>query len=135
MFVDLDHFKAINDSHGHAVGDVVLQEAALRMNGCVRESDSVGRLGGDEFVVLLQDVGGPDNAMAIAEKMRCSLGEKIVVEGKSLSISASIGIAIYPQHGNEASELANNADAAMYNAKKKGRNRVELFQPGMTHKG
>jgi diguanylate cyclase (GGDEF)-like protein/PAS domain S-box-containing protein len=130
MFIDLDKFKPINDAHGHAVGDLLLQEAARRMSGCLRDSDTVGRIGGDEFVVLLPDVAGAgaEAASLVAEKIRMALNQVFVVDNKILSISSSIGIAIYPEHGHDDISLAKHADFAMYHAKASGRDNVQVFQ-------
>jgi diguanylate cyclase (GGDEF)-like protein/PAS domain S-box-containing protein len=128
MFIDLDKFKPINDAHGHAVGDLLLQEAARRMSACLRDSDTVGRIGGDEFVVLLPDVAGAEAALLVAEKIRIALNQVFVVDNKILSISTSIGIAIYPEHGHDDISLAKHADFAMYHAKTSGRDNVQVFQ-------
>lgn len=131
MLVDLDKFKPINDIYGHAAGDLVLREAARRMSVCVRASDVVGRVGGDEFVVLLNDVGSEQNAVMVAAKIRGALDHPFSINDKTLSISSSIGVALYPDHAQNDIELAANADAAMYRAKASGRNRVVVFAPGM----
>lgn len=128
VFIDLDRFKTINDNCGHPVGDLVLQEVAARISACVRESDSVGRIGGDEFVVLLQDVTGEDAAIMVAEKIRNALIQPLVVGDLTLSISSSIGIAIYPEHGSSGAELIKNSDTAMYHAKECGRDNIKVFR-------
>jgi diguanylate cyclase (GGDEF)-like protein len=127
MFMDLDRFKPVNDTYGHAVGDQLLQEAALRMRKCIRASDTVGRIGGDEFVVLLPKLAGERVAQQVAEKLRSALAEPFVLAGHSLNISSSIGIAIYPDHAQNERELSHCADVAMYDAKQKGRNTVVVF--------
>lgn len=126
MFVDLDNFKPINDSLGHAVGDLLLQEAALRMQDCVRQSDTVARIGGDEFVVLLRCVENIKNARQVGEKLRLALCQPFDLAGRVLGISASIGIALYPEHGDDEIELAKQADLAMYRAKALGRNNIQV---------
>jgi len=131
MFIDLDKFKPINDELGHHVGDLVLKEAAKRMQDCVRASDTVARIGGDEFVVLLPTVEGHQDAMLVAEKIRASLNQPFVLVGKSLNISSSTGIVICPEHGTDETQLVKNADIAMYHAKINGRNNVMLYQPEM----
>ena len=131
MLLDLDKFKPVNDAHGHAAGDALLQQAAQRMRACVRATDTVGRIGGDEFVLLLQDVESAAAACQVAEKIRHSLNQPFMVEGRSLSISATIGLALYPDHGADAGELARHADIAMYQAKENGRNQVRLYQPAL----
>lgn len=126
LFMDLDNFKLINDNYGHAVGDLILQETAARMSCCVRSSDTVGRIGGDEFVVLLHDVGSDENALMLADKIRDALNQPFDVAGETFSISSSIGIAVYPEHGSDAIELYRNADRAMYHVKECGRNNVKV---------
>jgi diguanylate cyclase (GGDEF)-like protein/PAS domain S-box-containing protein len=128
LFIDLDHFKPVNDNHGHAVGDLLLQAVAVRMTDRVRASDLVGRIGGDEFVVLLRDVPDPSCALRVAEELRAALSQPFAIDGLTLSISASIGIALYPDHGADAIELARHADDAMYQAKQSGRDGLQLFE-------
>jgi diguanylate cyclase (GGDEF)-like protein len=128
LFIDLDKFKHINDTLGHHTGDLLLKEAAKRMEGCVRESDTVGRLGGDEFVVLLPFIEGQQDALIVAEKIRLAINQPFNLEGQFLESSASIGVAIYPEHGSDEKQLSVNADTAMYFAKGSGRNRVHLYQ-------
>lgn len=120
IFVDLDHFKPINDSLGHAVGDAVLQMAARRLEGAVRDSDSVGRHGGDEFVVLLAELAQASDAAPVAQKILEALAMPGVVGPHTLSLSASLGIAVYPDDGDDAAALIGCADAAMYKAKRRG---------------
>jgi diguanylate cyclase (GGDEF)-like protein/PAS domain S-box-containing protein len=124
FFVDLDEFKAVNDRFGHAAGDLLLQEAARRMQACVRESDTVGRIGGDELIVLLPVLGGLDDARHVAEKIRAAMALPFDLDGHSVRISASIGIASFPEHGESESQLWSIADSAMYAAKAMGGNRV-----------
>jgi diguanylate cyclase (GGDEF)-like protein/PAS domain S-box-containing protein len=126
LFIDLDEFKPINDTLGHAMGDALLQKAAQRMTGCVRSSDTVARLGGDEFVVLLPVVEGPTDALSVAEKIRRALHETFELAGKVVQISASMGVAIYPDHGVDELTLTKSADLAMYSVKAHGRNGVRL---------
>ncbi len=129
LFVDLDKFKPVNDEYGHQVGDELLQAVALRLQSCVRESDTVARPGGDEFVILLSVVDVPEDAMAVADKVRQSVSEPFTLpQGQTVSISSSIGIAIYPEHGRDVAELSMHADVAMYRAKAAGRDRFELYQ-------
>jgi len=120
IFVDLDAFKPINDRLGHAVGDAVLQLATRRLEAAVRESDSVGRHGGDEFVVLLAELASAADAAAVAQKILEALAAPAVVGPHSLSLSASLGIAVYPDDGEDAVVLIGGADLAMYQAKKRG---------------
>lgn len=131
MFVDLDHFKSVNDAHGHNVGDLLLVSVARRLRDCVRQSDSVARIGGDEFVVLLARVESVESAMLVAGKIQASLNESFVLGGRTLHISPSIGVAVYPDHADNEHELLNVADIAMYYAKAEGRDSVRLYQAGM----
>ncbi len=127
FFVDLDKFKSINDELGHEVGDLLLQAAARRMESCVRESDTVARLGGDEFAILLPAVATAQDACSVAEKILSALNCPFVMESSgALSISCSIGVALYPDHGDSERDLLRAADEAMYRVKKHGRNAVEL---------
>lgn len=131
MYVDLDKFKPINDNLGHAVGDQMLREVAKRIQGCMREADTVARIGGDEFVVLLPIIESEQDALIVAEKIRLVLNQPFEIAGQTLNISSSTGIAIYPEHGLSEDELTGNADIAMYHAKESGRNNVKVFQKGM----
>ncbi len=125
IFIDLDHFKPINDTFGHETGDLLLKLVAERMGHCVREEDLVARLGGDEFVILLPDTG--DAALGVADKLHQSLHHAFLLEQQALRISSSIGVALYPQHGADPKTLMHHADQAMYQAKNQGRGRVCLF--------
>lgn len=131
MFIDLDKFKPVNDTFGHAVGDLLLNEAAQRMQSCVRQSDTVARIGGDEFVVLLPSLKDDLDAQDVAEKIRHALNLPFELSGHTLHISSSIGVAIYPEHGVNEKELIKNADIAMYHAKENGRNNVTLYHYGL----
>jgi diguanylate cyclase (GGDEF)-like protein len=131
LFIDLDNLKTINDVNGHHAGDAVLTEVASRMRDCLRDTDTVARLGGDEFIVLLPGVGEEKTAMMIAEKIRSALAAPIMADGSLVSTSASIGVAIYPDHGLNESDLMNNADVAMYEAKSNGRNTIQIFGEGV----
>ena len=117
LYIDLDKFKQVNDTLGHSVGDLLLQEVAKRLTQCVRESDTVARVGGDEFVVLLQRIPLPEQAERVAKKIRNVLSRPFAIDGHSLSIIPSIGIALYPEHGDGEQQLLNYADKAMYFAK------------------
>lgn len=127
MFLDLDMFKYINDKLGHDIGDLLLKEVAQRILECLRESDTAARIGGDEFVVLLPSVESIQTAMMVAEKIRQALSQPFEIAGHMLSISTSIGIVVYPEHGSEEKALLKNADTAMYLAKQSGRNTVVLY--------
>jgi diguanylate cyclase (GGDEF)-like protein/PAS domain S-box-containing protein len=131
MFLDLDKFKPINDTYGHAVGDLLLKEAAQRIQDCLRASDTAARIGGDEFVVLLPVVEAEQDAGIVGEKIRHALAQPFELAGHTLHISSSIGIAVYPEHGADEKLLVKSADIAMYHAKKNGRDNVKMYQPGM----
>jgi len=127
LFIDLDDFKMINDTHGHRTGDLLLLETAARLASGTRADDTLARLGGDEFTVFLQDVKATENALSVARKHVESLFHPYNIDDKRLFVSASIGVAIFPEHGTTAESLVKNADSAMYQAKEKGKNNVELF--------
>ncbi|MDD2338088.1 MAG: diguanylate cyclase [Geobacteraceae bacterium] len=122
--IDLDHFKAVNDSLGHAAGDTLLQMVAKRMCNCVRESDTVARMGGDEFAALLTSLHSRQDALLVAEKLRAALEAPFELEGQQLNISCSIGVSFYPEDGSSEDVLTQRADQAMYLAKSSGRNRI-----------
>ncbi|MEQ1658844.1 MAG: GGDEF domain-containing protein [Hylemonella sp.] len=126
LFVDLDRFKPVNDTYGHAVGDQLLQAIARRMVECVRESDTVGRIGGDEFVVLLSEVKSDEDALGVASKMHHALRQPFAVGAYRLELSSCIGVAIFPEHGHDDVTLLKHADDAMYRAKDSGRDGVAL---------
>ena len=128
LYIDLDRFKIVNDSLGHAIGVQLLQTVALRLTGCVRESDSVSRQGGDEFVILLVDIKGDSDATICADKVLQTLRLPCFVEGHELHVSASIGIAICPQDGIDGDALLRNADSAMYEAKERGRDNYQYYR-------
>ena len=127
LFIDLDRFKDVNDTLGHAAGDALLREVGQRLMDCVREGDTVARLGGDEFTVILPDLTAPQNAEMVAEKMLEVASRPFVIEGQELFTTGSIGITIYPLDANDPHTLMRNADAAMYRAKEMGRNRSQFF--------
>jgi diguanylate cyclase (GGDEF)-like protein/PAS domain S-box-containing protein len=131
LFLDCDRFKHINDTLGHAVGDQVLRSIAKRLTTCVRESDTVSRHGGDEFLILLSEVDHPEDAEAIGEKIVSSIAEPHLVAGHELQLTASVGIALYPEDGQDAESLIMRADTAMYHAKNTGRNRVGFYKKDM----
>ncbi|MFJ5299396.1 EAL domain-containing protein [Pseudomonas sp. NPDC088368] len=135
MFLDLDRFKPINDSLGHAAGDRMLKEMATRLLGCVAEDDTVARMGGDEFTLLLQPGATQQAALTraihVAEQILASLVKPFVLEGREFFVTASIGIALSPQDGNELSQLMKNADTAMYHAKERGKNNFQFYQADM----
>jgi diguanylate cyclase (GGDEF)-like protein len=131
LFIDLDHFKIINDSLGHDVGDLLLQEVAARLGATVRGEDTVARQGGDEFIVLLPDISGAQDAGEVARKILDGLMQPYQVNGKELHIGGSIGIALFPHDGEDADTLLKNSDIAMYHAKENGRNNYQFFTPEM----
>jgi diguanylate cyclase (GGDEF)-like protein/hemerythrin-like metal-binding protein/PAS domain S-box-containing protein len=128
LFIDLDKFKPINDELGHDVGDWLLQSVARRMSECLRPYDTAARVGGDEFVILLPDLAKAEQALVIAERVRATLETPFVTnDGQRLEVSASVGVALYPDHGENERELLRAGDEAMYRAKKSGRNRVQML--------
>jgi len=131
LFIDIDHFKNVNDSFGHGAGDSILREAARRISRCVREADTVSRLGGDEFTVLLTRLHQPQEALAIAESIIAALSEEFSVGEQHCFLSASIGIASYPTDGVSASVLLKGADTAMYRAKANGRAQAVFYEERM----
>lgn len=131
FFLDLDDFKKVNDSLGHEAGDKLLVAAANRLNQAIRKEDTIGRLGGDEFIVLLRDLAEDHDALIIAEKLLNIFREPLRIDGRELILTLSIGIAMYPENGNSASELLRNADIAMYQAKALGRNSCSFFTKKM----
>jgi diguanylate cyclase (GGDEF)-like protein/PAS domain S-box-containing protein len=122
MYMDLDKFKEANDTYGHAAGDHLLKEAAGRITDCVRETDTVVRFGGDEFVVLLDTVENRQNVLGVAEKIRLALSEPYEWQEHEIELSVSIGIALFPEQGEQITQLIAAADEAMYKAKKRGKN-------------
>ncbi|QJR10960.1 putative signaling protein [Usitatibacter rugosus] len=131
LFVDLDRFKTLNDSLGHYAGDRVLRTIADRLRAAVREEDTVSRLGGDEFVILLRNVSRPEDAGETAAKIMSTLSRVIPFDGLDLRVGSSIGISLFPEHGQDATRLIASADAAMYHVKKSGRANVAYFSEDM----
>jgi diguanylate cyclase (GGDEF)-like protein len=131
LYIDLDHFKSVNDTLGHSIGDKLLQQVSARLWGTTRENDTLARLGGDEFALLLRDVEKPADAAAIAERIVKVVSAPFSIAGHQLVIGASVGIAIAPQDGETAEELIKNADLALYKAKNEGRSTYHFFEPGM----
>jgi len=127
VVLDLDHFKEVNDTLGHNVGDHLLNGVADRLRSLVRKEDVVARMGGDEFMILLQEIGSVDDASATATKIVDSFGHPFIVNNRSLHITTSVGVAIYPDDGTDMDTLMRNADVAMYRAKEEGRNSFRLF--------
>lgn len=131
-FIDLDHFKHVNDSLGHHVGDHLLRAVADQMQAQLRKTDTLARLGGDEFVVLVEEIDGARGATLVAEKLSSVFHQPIALDGIDLYMTASIGICLYPPDGADANTLMRNADAAMYRAKNHGRNQFHFYEPEMT---
>jgi diguanylate cyclase (GGDEF)-like protein/PAS domain S-box-containing protein len=127
LFIDLDGFKTINDSLGHAAGDRLLQEVGGRLRATIRDGDTAARLGGDEFVVVMTDLAHPEDAAVLAGKLLALLSEPVELAGQRVAVSASIGVAVHPQDGADRSALMMAADSAMYAAKASGRNHVSFY--------
>ncbi len=126
LFLDLDHFKIVNDSLGHTIGDELLKHVARRLRHAVREGDTVARVGGDEFTIVLQELARPDDAASVAKKVIRSVTDPIEINGHKLYVTTSIGVTVYPRDGEDAETLLKNADAAMYRAKAEGRNTYQM---------
>ena len=131
MVVDLDRFKGVNDSLGHAAGDELLRQTAQRMRTCLRDEDTVARLGGDEFALLLPYVSGVEGAVAVARRLLAVFADPMVLSGQPVVVSPSIGISLFPQDGADADVIVAGADAAMYRAKERGRNTFEIWSPAL----
>ncbi len=132
MFLDLDRFKVVNDTLGHAVGDRLLIEVAVRLKGCLREDDTLARLGGDEFTLLLPHISHRENAIRAADKIIQAFAAPFQIDGHELHVPMSIGIALYPEHGDSMDVLIKNADIAMYDSKAKGRNQFQIYDAEMS---
>lgn len=133
LFIDLDNFKTINDSLGHSVGDELLKIVASRLQKCIRASDTISRQGGDEFIIILPDLNSTDEIFPIANKLIVEFKKIFDINNQTLSTTASIGVAVYPEHGDTFEQLLQNADAAMYKAKENGRNTYCVFTQQMKH--
>jgi diguanylate cyclase (GGDEF)-like protein/PAS domain S-box-containing protein len=132
MLLDLDRFKAVNDTLGHPAGDELLREAAARLAGCVRANDTVARLGGDEFAILLPEIRSVDNMGKVANKILAAFTKPFLLEGREVFVSTSIGIAVYPNDSGDADDLVKQADSAMYLAKRSGRNNFRYYSEDLT---
>jgi diguanylate cyclase (GGDEF)-like protein/PAS domain S-box-containing protein len=130
LFIDIDNFKVINDSLGHDAGDQLLQSMSERLRSVVRDRDMLGRFGGDEFIVMLRDVSGSYSPFDVAEQLRAEIAQPLVIDGAELFVTASIGITVSDREGVTTTEMLRDADAAMYRAKARGRDCVEMFAPG-----
>lgn len=127
LFLDLDHFKEINDNFGHTVGDQLLKDVAAKIVSCVRATDTVSRHGGDEFVILLTEIEEPKDARLIAEKLLAKFAPPHTIDGHQIRVTLSIGISVYPENGDDAETLMHNSDLAMYTIKESGRNSYRFF--------
>ncbi|WP_320044697.1 EAL domain-containing protein [uncultured Desulfobacter sp.] len=134
IFIDLDNFKNVNDTSGHAQGDELLKEAAERLDNVTRASDTVARLGGDEFVIMVTDVDNMMEIIRMVERIQGAFSAPFHIDGKSFHITCSIGISVFPEDGDDAETLVRHADLAMYHAKDKGRNKYYLFERKMAQK-
>ncbi|MGB5081610.1 MAG: EAL domain-containing protein [Burkholderiales bacterium] len=134
LYVDLDRFKLVNDTRGHAAGDQLLKEAASRLARCTRSGDTVGRFGGDEFGVILSDLSRPGDATIVVQKMIDALAMPLSLDGQEIYVTASVGITLFPADGEEAGLLIRNADTAMYRAKEQGRNAYQYFTREMNER-
>ncbi|OGI45303.1 MAG: hypothetical protein A2V92_04195 [Candidatus Muproteobacteria bacterium RBG_16_65_31] len=131
LYVDLDRFKIINDTVGHAVGDQVLKAVAGRLTAAVREGDTVARIGGDEFAIALTDIAGAHDVPRVAEKILAALDAPEIIDGHEYFVTASIGVSLHPEDGGNAETLLRNADIAMYRAKEEGKNTFQFYSPAM----
>ncbi len=134
MYIDLDHFKLVNDGLGHSVGDALLSEVAARLQGSIRASDTISRLGGDEFTILINDTSSSEAVFGVSRKILQSLARPFRVQGHELFVTASIGISIFPADGDDVETLLKCADSAMYRAKELGRNQAQLFTASMNER-
>ena len=131
LYLDLDHFKDVNDAMGHDAGDLLLKLVSIRLQECIREGDTLARIGGDEFVIVLNEIGGPENAEIVAEKILRQLNRPVHMGEAEIRTTPSIGISIYPQDGRDARDLIKHADTALYKAKKEGRSTYRFFTEAM----
>jgi diguanylate cyclase (GGDEF)-like protein len=131
VFLDIDHFKLVNDSLGHVGGDELLKLVSQDLQNLVREGDTVARIGGDEFILLLPSLSRPQEAVDIAQRILQTFSKRRVILGRELRITTSIGISVYPEDGEDPNNLLANADIAMYQAKDSGRNAYQVYSPAM----
>lgn len=135
LYIDLDHFKPVNDRLGHDIGDLLLIQVAQRLGQCLRAVDTVGRIGGDEFVVVVQGDHRTEDTVAVAQKIRAALVAPFQLSGEHLHVACSIGVAYYPDHGSDVVQLMRRADDAMYEAKRRGGNRTAIALSSMPVQG
>ena len=129
LFIDLDRFKHINDTLGHDAGDALLKQISARFRQTLRSSDAIARLGGDEFVLLVQEINHPEQASIVAQKILAAANEPMILAGQECRISASVGIAMFPEDGGDEEALTKSADVAMYQAKQEGKNNYQFYSP------
>jgi diguanylate cyclase (GGDEF)-like protein len=134
VFIDLDHFKGVNDSLGHEAGDELLKLVAMKLKASLRETDSVARLGGDEFVMLLPEVRGPDDVLVVTDKLQNECARPVMLAGHEISIGISVGVSLFPDDAQDARTLLRYADSALYHAKAEGRNTLRFYQPELTER-
>ena len=131
IYLDLDGFKLVNDTLGHEAGDGLLKQVTDRLGACIREPDTLARMGGDEFMLVINEIPDGQSALALAERLAAALRKPFSIAGRELYVSATMGIGMYPQDGTDVSTLRRNADAAMYQAKRAGKDRILFFTPAM----
>jgi diguanylate cyclase (GGDEF)-like protein len=131
LFLDLDGFKYVNDTLGHAAGDEMLRIVSMRLRHAAREEDTAARLGGDEFALLLEGTAEPDSAMTVAQRLIGEISQPVMLDGQPINIGVSIGVALYPRHGGEAGQIFANADLALYQAKSEGRHCARLYNASL----
>ncbi len=127
LYLDLDGFKAVNDTHGHTIGDQLLKDVAKRLTNLLRDEDTVARMGGDEFTLLLTEIKQKEDAAKVANKILNAMKEPVALDTYTLNITTSVGIALYPSDGEDAETLLRNADTAMYKVKENGRNAYHFY--------
>ena len=127
LFLDLDGFKKVNDTLGHKAGDQLLQQIATRIKTCIRDVDTAARFGGDEFIIILAGIGQPSDAELVAAKIINTISEPVIFGDKSVTVSTSIGISLYPDDGADSEKLLHAADSAMFRAKSRGKNNYRLY--------